>query len=116
MKYYKELIKDKDEQIDHLEGLIKCMRKDIEHAIKIIGSLGKIVEVCEREKASLKARLEKAVELPCVYNTFSNKRQKCYGSWYVLRKTDHGSFVCENCGTKERAFARLAELKGGEGE
>lgn len=76
----------------------------------------KTVEDILKENAELKARLDKAVELPCVYNTFSNKRQKCYGSWYVLRKTDHGSFVCENCFTKERAFARLAELKGGEGE
>lgn len=68
-------------------------------------------ECLTAENDKLRARLGNAVELPCIYNTFSDKRQKCYGSWYVLKKTDHGSFVFENCGTEERAKIRLEEIK-----
>lgn len=132
MKYDKELIKDKDAQIDRLEALIKYMRKDIEDATAIIYACKKVVEASERENAELKARLSKAVELPAIVmieRTLVNgkfkptqKAQAFNGRIGVVYRdeTKWKGLLVDICSEKpsdyEPAKARLAELKGGEGE
>lgn len=101
-----------------------------------------LVEELQAENASLRARLEKAVELPCkigdeVYEVHGKcDRKNCvYNGYYGQWRCDYGGKT--NCNpfitvnkfcysdiprvgktifvTKEAAEARLAELKGGEG-
>ena len=72
------------------------------------------------ENASLRARLDKAVELPCIEpmttwdwdaNTGCGKAH--FGKfWKVLYRDNDGEFIAYMGATKEEATAMLSELKG----
>ena len=78
------------------------------------------IEHLEAENASLRARLEKAVELPCIEpmttwdwdaNTGCGKAH--FGKyWKVLYRDNDGEFIAYMGATKEEATAMLSELKG----
>lgn len=77
-------------------------------------------EQLETENAELRARLDKAVELPCIEpmttwdwdeNTGCGKAH--FGKfWQVLYRDNDGEFIAYIGATKEEATAMLAELKG----
>ena len=63
----------------------------------------KRLEELETENAELKARLEKAVELPCIINRPP--------FWYVLSDEYVGEIAMYKYDTREAAEARLKELE-----
>lgn len=87
---------------------------------KIIDEYKTRIEELETENAELRARLEKAVELPCIEpmttwdwdeNTGCGKAH--FGKfWQVLYRDNDGEFIAYIGATKEEATAMLAELKG----
>lgn len=78
------------------------------------------IEHIEAENAELRARLEKAVELPCIepmttwdWDDTTGLGKTNFGKyWQVLYRNEDGEFVAYIGATKEEAEARLAELKG----
>ena len=100
------VIDDLTEQVDELQA---------ENA-ELRATLSKM-ETVEKE---LRARLEKAVELPCIEpmttwdwdaNTGCGKAH--FGKfWKVLYRDNDGEFMFYMGATKEEATAMLAELKG----
>lgn len=71
----------------------------------------------EAENAELRARLEKAVELPCVKMVNPKVRINRIGivnvirEWAVVYIDKQGDFVVEHCRSKTAAEARLKEIK-----
>ena len=74
------------------------------------------METVEKE---LRARLEKAVELPCVKMVKPKVRINRIGivnvirEWAVVYIDRQGDFVVEHCRSKTASEARLTELRGG---
>ena len=83
------------------------------------GYLENKIDELTAEVAELRARLEKAVELPRVecIKTWEWLNRERLGDimfeWCVLYKKD-GGLVVEPCLSKEAAEARLKEIQGGE--
>ena len=74
------------------------------------------METVEKE---LRARLDNAVELPCVqcvitleWIDIEKRAWHCFKQWVVLYKDSCDQIVVEHCTSKYAAEARLAELKG----
>lgn len=76
-----------------------------------------VIEKLKAENAELRARLEKAVELPTIYeHTIYPFIENLYTEtiYYVIYK-ENGKIIAINCGkNKATSEARLAELKGEE--
>lgn len=72
--------------------------------------------------AELRARLEKAVELPCIepmttwdWNDETGIEEEHFGDYYqLLYRDEDGEFICTPGLKKEEAEAQLKELKGEE--
>lgn len=94
-----------------METLYKVKCTEIEAKEEEISDL-------KAENASLRARLENAVELPCVKMVKPKVRINRIGivnvirEWAVVYIDRRGDFVVEHCGSKTAAEARLEELKG----
>lgn len=79
------------------------------------------IDHLEAENASLRERLEKAVELPCIepmttwdWDNETGIGESHFGDRYQLLYRDKdGEFIAYVGLDKEEAEARLAELKGG---
>lgn len=115
---YKEAIKAKQELQDEIARLtaenerLRAENAKIDEYRCVIADISEQCEQLKAENASLRARLDKAVILPCAYNTFGGRRQLVYGKYYILKKTPHGSLTTECFSSEKRQLARLAELKG----
>lgn len=88
-------------------------------AIKLYSEAGaEEIAKLESENAELRARLEKAVELPCVKLVNPKVRinrisiVNVIRDWAVVYIDKWGVLVVEHCKSKTAAEARLAELKG----
>lgn len=103
------------EHREHYESI-----EPVEEACRIGMNAIKRVKELEAENAELRARLNKAVELPCIEpmttwdwdaNTGCGKAH--FGKfWKVLYRDNDGEFIAYMGATKEEATAMLAELKG----
>lgn len=86
---------------------------------KTLNEANEEIKALEAENAELKARLENAVELPCVKLVKTKEwinREKLgeiLYEWTVIYIDKEGYFVVEPCASKYAAKARLEELKGG---
>lgn len=73
----------------------------------------------EGENAKLRAKLEKAVELPCIepmttwdWNDETGIAEKHFGDYYqLLSRDEDGEFICTPGLKKEEAEAQLKEMK-----
>lgn len=80
-----------------------------------------IIDTLQTENATLRERLEKAVELPCIepmttwdWDNETGIGESHFGDRYQLLYRDKdGEFIAYVGLDKEEAEARLAELKGG---
>lgn len=85
-----------------------------------ISGYEKKISDLQAENAKLRARLEKAVELPCIepmttwdWNEETGIAEKHFGDYYqLLYRDEDGEFICTPGLKKEEAEARLKELKG----
>lgn len=82
-------------------------------------TLARLYYELQKENEQLRARLENAVELPCVKLVKTKEwinREKLgeiLYEWTVIYIDKEGYFVVEPCASKYAAESRLAELKGG---
>ena len=117
---------DRNEYLDYLmaaKDTSELTDKEIEffakHNAKVLENANAEIARLTVENTELRARLENAVELPCVKMVKPKVRINRIGivnvirEWAVVYIDRRGDFVVEHCGSKTAAEARLAERKGG---
>lgn len=110
-----------EERIERLENKLKdvtswwrAAEKQFSQKCKETKANQKTIERLEAKNAELRARLEKAVELPAIYEHISYPYlERMYSEiiYYVIYK-ENGRIMTEKFGkNKSKAEARLKELK-----
>lgn len=110
-----------EERIERLENKLKealswwrAAEKKLLQKCKETKTNQKTIERLKAENASLRARLEKAVELPTIYEHISYpyvERMYSETIYYVIYK-ENGRIMTEKFGkNKSKAEARLEEMK-----
>ena len=106
------------------KGAYNIIKNQVEHIEAENAELRATLSKMETVEKELRARLDKAVELPCIEpmttwdwdaNTGCGKAH--FGKyWKVLYRDNDGEFIAYMGATKEEATAMLAELKGEKNE